>query len=91
MKNLLTLPTKYQLQTMNIAFADGVMLPVSVIGSGKPVLMLHAYGMDAREFLPFILSLTGEYTFYLPHFRGFGKQNLLTSLSLILCANMLMI
>lgn len=72
-KNLLTLPIKYQLQTMNIAVTDGMMLPVSVIGSGKPVLMLHAYGMDAREFLPFILSLTGEYTFYLPHLRGFGE------------------
>jgi pimeloyl-ACP methyl ester carboxylesterase len=34
--------------------------------------MMHAYGMDAREFLPFILPLIGKYEFYLPHFRGFG-------------------
>ncbi|AMN68467.1 alpha/beta hydrolase [Psychrobacter sp. P11G5] len=72
-KNLLTLPMQYQLQTMNVTTANNITLPVSVIGKGKPVLMLHAYGMDAREFLPFILPLAGEYQFYLPHFRGFGE------------------
>ncbi|MFC6380344.1 alpha/beta fold hydrolase [Psychrobacter glacincola] len=72
MTNLLTLPTQYQLQTMTVATMDGALLPVSVIGDGEPVMMLHAYGMDAREFLPFILPLTSKYTFYLPHFRGFG-------------------
>lgn len=72
-KNLLTLPSQYQLQTIKATATDGTVLPVSVIGKGKPVLMLHAYGMDAREFLPFILPLTGEYQFYLPHFRGFGE------------------
>ncbi|WP_201598559.1 alpha/beta fold hydrolase [Psychrobacter vallis] len=70
--NLLFLPRHYQLQTLNMALADGTLLPVSVIGNGKPVIMLHAYGMDAREFLPFILPLIDKYEFYLPHFRGFG-------------------
>jgi pimeloyl-ACP methyl ester carboxylesterase len=51
---------------------DGTRLPISVIGQGAPVLILHAYGMDAREFLPFILPLASKYTFYLPHLRGFG-------------------
>lgn len=72
-KNLLTLPMQYQLKTTSVTAIDGTELPISVIGKGKPVLMLHAYGMDAREFLPFILPLTGEYQFYLPHFRGFGE------------------
>ena len=71
-KKLINLPTNYQLKTIDIALTDGTLLPVSVIGSGKPVLMLHAYGMDAREFLPFILPLVGKYVFYLPHLRGFG-------------------
>lgn len=70
---LLSPPSRYQLQTIKITANDGARLPVSVIGHGKPVLMLHAYGMDAREFLPFILPLTGKYQFYLPHFRGFGE------------------
>lgn len=70
--SLLTLPANYQLQTINIAAADGTLLPVSVIGNGQPVLLLHAYGMDAREFLPFVLPLVSKYAFYLPHLRGFG-------------------
>ncbi|MDH4905851.1 alpha/beta fold hydrolase [Psychrobacter pocilloporae] len=73
-KKLLTLPIpdQYQVQTTHITMTDGTRLPISVIGQGAPVLMLHAYGMDAREFLPFILPLIGKYEFYLPHFRGFG-------------------
>ena len=71
-KNLSALAAPYQLQTITIKAADGTALPVSVIGRGTPVMMMHAYGMDAREFLPFILPLIGKYEFYLPHFRGFG-------------------
>ncbi|TXD96118.1 alpha/beta hydrolase [Psychrobacter frigidicola] len=69
---------QYQLRTMTVAGTDGTRLPVSVIGSGQPVLLLHAFGMDARQFLPFILPLAQKYTFYLPHFRGFGLATDLT-------------
>ena len=52
-------------------------LPITTIGNGKPVLLLHAFGMDAREFIPFIAPLSTRYQFYLPHFRGFGlAQNI---------------
>ena len=73
-KKLLTLPIpdQYQVQTTHITMTDGTRLPISVIGQGAPVLILHAYGMDAREFFPFILPLASKYTFYLPHLRGFG-------------------
>jgi len=64
--------TRYQLQIIYVRALDGTLLPVSVIGNGTPVLMLHAFGMDARQFLPFIFPLTQQYTFYLLHFRGFG-------------------
>ena len=70
--NLVNLSANYKVQTIHIALTDDTLLPVSVIGSGKPVILLHAYGMDAREFLPFILPLVGKYAFYLPHLRGFG-------------------
>ena len=76
--NFLTLPAHYQLKTVDIKATDHTLIPVSIIGKGKPVLMLHAYGMDAREFLPFILPLVGKYTFYLPHLRGFGAAKDLT-------------
>lgn len=68
-KNLYKL---YQLRTTTVTSTDSTLLPISVIGNGKPVLMLAAFGMDARQFLPFILPLLKEYQFYLPHFRGFG-------------------
>ena len=53
---------------------DGIAIPVTVVGNpeAQPVLMLHAFGMDARQFLPFVLPLVGQFCFYLPHFRGFG-------------------
>ena len=66
------IPEQYQLQTTHVTATDGTLIPMSVIGKGQPVLLLHAFGMDARQFLPFILSLTRQYCFYLPHFRGFG-------------------
>ncbi|WP_367111867.1 alpha/beta fold hydrolase [uncultured Psychrobacter sp.] len=75
---ILRISTSYQIKTINIDGADDSSLPVSIVGNGPPVLMLHAYGMDAREFLPFILLLTGQYTFYLPHFRGFGEAQEIT-------------
>ncbi len=68
----ISVPAQYQLQTAYVIATDGTLLPVSIIGNGKPVLLLHAFGMDARQFLPFILPLTQHYCFYLPHFRGFG-------------------
>lgn len=53
---------------------DGMAIPVTVVGNpeAQPVLMLHAFGMDARQFLPFVLPLAGQFCIYLPHFRGFG-------------------
>ena len=53
---------------------DGMTIPVTVVGNpeAQPVLMLHAFGMDARQFLPFVLPLAGRFCFYLPYFRGFG-------------------
>ncbi|MGO1857389.1 MAG: alpha/beta fold hydrolase, partial [Psychrobacter sp.] len=76
--NLPSLLSSYQLQTITISMTDDTLLPVSVIGSGEPVMLLHAFGMDARQFLPFILPLTQRYRFYLPHFRGFGMSSHLT-------------
>ncbi|MFT0772749.1 alpha/beta fold hydrolase [Psychrobacter aquimaris] len=77
-KDLIPFPTPYQLKTITVQTADGTLLPVSVIGKGKPVLLMHAFGMDARQFLPFILPLIQHYCFYLPHFRGFGLASNLT-------------
>ncbi|PNK60496.1 alpha/beta fold hydrolase [Psychrobacter sp. FDAARGOS_221] len=62
----------YQLQLQQVVSYDGSCIPVHMIGDGEPVLLLHAFGMDARQFLPFILPLADRFRFYLPHLRGFG-------------------
>ncbi|WP_201592496.1 alpha/beta fold hydrolase [Psychrobacter fozii] len=77
-KTTFKIPEQYQLQTSHVTVTDGTLIPMSVIGKGKPVMLLHAFGMDARQFLPFILPLTQHYCFYLPHFRGFGLASDLT-------------
>lgn len=51
---------------------DNKTIPVTVIGQGKPLVLIHAYGMDAREFMPFVLPLASKYQIFLPHMRGFG-------------------
>lgn len=62
----------YQPRLQHVAAIDGFQIPVTVVGQGTPVLLLHAFGMDARQFLPFVLPLSHKFCFYLPHFRGFG-------------------
>ena len=73
------MPISTKPHTLFITIPDGTRhsqsilpLPITVIGQGQPVVLLHAFGMDAREFFPFILPLCQRYQFYLPHFRGFG-------------------
>ena len=51
---------------------DNKTIPVTVVGKGEPLVLIHAYGMDAREFMPFVLPLASKYQVYLPHMRGFG-------------------
>ena len=64
----------YTTRLQQVISYDGMAIPVTVVGNpeAQPVLMLHAFGMDARQFLPFVLPLAGKFRFYLPHFRGFG-------------------
>jgi len=51
---------------------DKEYIGVRVMGRGKPVILLHGFGMESRHWIPFILPLTGKYQFILPDFRGFG-------------------
>lgn len=68
------IPKSYRAKTRYVPVenCDIGSVPVTIVGRGKPILMVHAYGMDAREFLPFVLPLTKEYQFWMPHMRGFG-------------------
>ena len=55
-----------------VTLNDQQKMPVRVIGRGKPVIMLHGFGMSADIWIPFILPYIKEFKFYLPHLRGFG-------------------
>lgn len=69
-----TLLQPYTPRLQQLISYDGIAIPITVVGNpeAEPVVLLHAFGMDARQFLPFVLPLLGQYCFYLPHFRGFG-------------------
>jgi len=58
----------------NIPTRDKEHIGVRVFGCGKPVILLHGFGMESRHWIPFILPLTGKYRFILPDFRGFGHS-----------------
>jgi pimeloyl-ACP methyl ester carboxylesterase len=46
--------------------------PVTVYGDGTPVLLLHAFPLDSRMWLPQIEALSG-YQVIVPDLRGFGS------------------
>lgn len=54
---------------------DRQQLHVTVVGRGKPVLMLHGLGMHGRQWLPFILPYLHRFRFYLPDLRGSGRSD----------------
>jgi pimeloyl-ACP methyl ester carboxylesterase len=51
---------------------DNKHIHVRKIGYGKPVVLLHGFGMESRHWIPFILPLINKYQFFLPDLRGFG-------------------
>lgn len=57
----------------HVTLDDGQKMPVRVVGQGKPVVLLHGFGMNADTWLPFVLPYTRSFKFYLPHLRGFGR------------------
>lgn len=66
-------PKSKRVTTRHIAIPNSdTLMPVTVVGVGEPLVLVHAFGMDAREFLPFVLPLAGKYQIFLPHMRGFG-------------------
>lgn len=66
-------PKSKRVTTRHIAIPNSdTFMPVTVVGVGEPLVLVHAFGMDTREFLPFVLPLAGKYQIFLPHMRGFG-------------------
>ena len=55
---------------------DGVRLYYLDQGQGRPVLLLHAFPLNADSFRPQIAALAGRYRFIVPDHRGFGRSGM---------------
>jgi len=55
---------------------DGVRLYYLDQGQGMPVLLLHAFPLNADSFRAQISALSGKYRFIVPDCRGFGRSAL---------------
>lgn len=58
--------------TFSFIDGNGDELFFRVYGEGRPVFLLHGFGMNNLHWLPFLWSLRRECQFILPDLRGFG-------------------
>ncbi|MFW7379877.1 MAG: alpha/beta fold hydrolase [Oligoflexus sp.] len=59
---------------MDLSLRDGCRLRVRVIGRGKPVILLHGFGLNANQWLPHALSCSTSHSFIIPDSRGHGTS-----------------
>src|SRR5713101_5039710 len=55
---------------------DGVSLHCQDEGQGPPVLLLHAFPLNAESFRPQLDALSKRYRLLMPDHRGFGRSGL---------------
>src|SRR5260370_24951119 len=55
---------------------DGVSLHYLDEGEGDPILLLHAFPLNAESFRPQIDALSKRYRLLMPYHRGFGRSGL---------------
>src|SRR5260370_32580818 len=55
---------------------DGVSLHYLDEGEGDPILLLHAFPLNAESFRPQIDALSKRYRLLMPDHRGFGRSGL---------------
>ncbi len=58
-----------------IAVRGGQRPYVRVVGRGPTIVLLHGFGMQSRDWLPFVLPLRHRYRFVMPDFPGFGRSH----------------
>ncbi len=57
-----------------IQTSDGTRLSFRTLGKGPNVLLLHGFGLDGRQWLPFVLPYLHKFRFIIPDLRGHGKS-----------------
>lgn len=55
---------------------EGVTLHYRDVGTGRPVLLFHAFPLTGEAFAPQLEALSGRYRFIIPDLRGFGSSTL---------------
>lgn len=58
-----------------LTMRDGHKVHVRIIGKGKPIMLIHGFGMRSTHWLPFALPLSLKYQVIMPDLRGFGKSH----------------
>lgn len=58
-----------------LTMRDGHKVHVRIIGKGKPIMLIHGFGMRSSHWLPFALPLSLRYQVIMPDLRGFGKSH----------------
>lgn len=58
-----------------IRMRDGQYVHVRILGQGKPIVLLHGFGMQSLHWLPFVIPLSFKHQIILPDLRGFGSSH----------------
>ncbi len=56
--------------------ARGNLIHVTIAGQGSPLILLHGFPLDHRQWLPQLESLSAHYRVIAPDLRGFGRSSL---------------
>lgn len=59
---------------MYLKLRDGCQLRLRIIGRGKPVILLHGFGLNANQWLAHAITCSKNHSFIIPDFRGHGSS-----------------
>lgn len=64
------------MNTNSFLAARGNLISVTVQGAGTPLVLLHGFPLDHRQWLPQLEQLSAHYRVIAPDLRGFGQSTL---------------
>ncbi len=64
------------MNTISFLARRGNLISVTTLGSGPPLILLHGFPLDHRQWLPQLNQLSASYQVIAPDLRGFGQSTL---------------
>ncbi len=64
------------MNTISFLAARGNLISVTTTGAGPPLILLHGFPLDHRQWLPQLNDLSPHYRVIAPDLRGFGQSTL---------------